>query len=105
MVNEETILQAVKRLLEAAPGSTVILFGSYIRGNPSQDSDLDILVVEPVVKSRHAEMIRLRKVLASFPVPIDILVVSRDTFEEWRDTPNTVLYEAAKEGKAYEQVA
>jgi len=105
MVNEETILQAVKRLLEAAPGSTVIVFGSYIRGNPTRDSDLDILVVEPVVTSRRDETVRLRKVLASFPVPIDILVVSRDIFEEWRNTPNTVLYEAAREGKAYEQVA
>jgi hypothetical protein len=38
-------------------------------------------------------------------VPADVLVVSEKTFQEWRDTPNTVICAAATEGKVYEQVA
>lgn len=75
------------------------------RGKPEPDSDLDFLVVEPKVKDRHAEMIRLRGVLRPLRVPVDVLVTSAEAFEEWRDTPNTVIYEAATEGKVYEQVA
>jgi hypothetical protein len=49
--------------------------------------------------------VRLREVLRPLRIAVDVLVVSAKTFEEWRDTPNTVIYEAAREGKVYEQVA
>ncbi|HUU31949.1 MAG TPA: nucleotidyltransferase domain-containing protein [Phycisphaerae bacterium] len=106
VVDEKTIEEAVRMLLGAAPpGSKAILFGSYARGEPKPDSDLDVVVVEPQVKDRFAEMVRLREVLRSFQMAVDVLVVSAKVFEEWRDTPNTVIYEAAREGKVYEQVA
>ena len=92
-------------LLRAALGSKVILFGSYARGQVGPDSDLDFLVVEPEVKDRYGEMVRLREVLRPLHVPADVLVVSAKVFEEWRDTPNTVIYEAAKEGRLYDKVA
>ncbi len=105
MIDEQTITQAVDLLLSAAPGSKVILFGSCARGQVGPDSDLDFLVVEPRVKDRYGEMVRLRKVLRPLKVPADVLVVSMKVFEEWRDTPNTVIYEAAKEGRFYDKVA
>lgn len=106
VVNEEVIRQAVDLLLRAAPaGSKVILFGSYARGQADPESDLDFVVVEPVVKDVFGEMVRLREVLRPLRIAVDVLVVSAKTFEEWRDTPNTVIYEAAREGKVYEQVA
>jgi len=46
MVADELIQEIVTRLTEAAPGSTIILFGSQARGDARQDSDLDILVVD-----------------------------------------------------------
>jgi predicted nucleotidyltransferase len=104
MVGEKTIREAVDRLLRAAPGSTVILFGSYARGQASEQSDLDFLVVEPQVSDAMGEMVRLRQVLADLPAAVDLLVVSRERFEYWRDTPNTVISRAAREGTAYEPV-
>jgi len=92
-------------LLRAAPGSKVILFGSWARGTPHADSDLDFLVVEPSLTDPRAEMVRLREVLRPLRVPADVLVVSDKVFQEWRDTPNTVIYAAATEGIVYDQVA
>jgi len=105
MIEQQTIRKAVNLLLKAAPGSKVILFGSCARGDAREQSDLDFLVVEPSVDNPHAEMVRLRKALRPLGVPADVLVTTAETFEQWRDTPNTVIHEAAAEGKVYEQVS
>ena len=105
MVDHETIDKAAQMLLAAAPGSKVILFGSCARGDDDGRSDIDFLVIEPEVADARAEMVRLMDVLRPLMLPVDVLVVSAERFNYWRDTPNTVFYRAAKEGKVYEQVA
>lgn len=105
MIDQTTIANAASLLLEAAPvGSEVILFGSHARGDAGPDSDLDFLVIEPEVTSKHDEMVRLRDVLQPLHIPADVLVTSRSVFEDWRETPNNVLYEAWKEGCAFNEV-
>ncbi|MGC9995561.1 MAG: nucleotidyltransferase domain-containing protein [Terriglobia bacterium] len=101
MIDEATIQQAVELLRQAAPGATVIVFGSCARGEITEDSDLDVLVVEPKVTSRLEEMVRLREVLRPLGMPADVLVASKDTFEYWVDTPNTIYHEVAREGRVF----
>jgi predicted nucleotidyltransferase len=101
MIDQATINKAVDLLQQAAPGSTIIVFGSCARGQITEDSDLDVLVVESTLSSRHEEMVRLREVLEPLGIPADVLVVSKDTFEYWSDTPGTVFYEAAQEGRVF----
>jgi uncharacterized protein len=104
-MDANVIEKAVDLLLEAAPaGSKVILFGSHARGDARPDSDLDFLVVEPRVADHRAEMVRLEAVLEPLNIPTDVLVTSKAIFEEWHDTPGTVLYEAAKEGRVFDAV-
>ena len=105
MISEAMIREAVDRLLRAAPGAKVILFGSCARGEATEESDLDFLVVEPEVLSAVAEMVRLRGVLADLPIAVDVLVVSQERFDYWKDTPNTVVARALREGRVYEPVA
>ena len=105
-IDRETIDRAARLLLEAAPsGSRVILFGSYARGTAAPESDLDFLVVEPEVRRQVDEMARLTETLSGLSIAVDVLVVSAEKFVYWKDTPNTVFYRAAREGKVYEQVA
>ena len=99
MISEVRIQEAVRLLKEAANPVKIILFGSYARGEPSEDSDLDFLVVEKELKARRMEMVRLRRVLSPLRMPVDIIVVSAYIFEGWADTPGTVIYEAALEGR------
>ena len=68
------------------------------------DSDLDFLVVEPDVTSRFAEMVRLSHLLGDMLVPADVVVLSRALFDRYRNTPNTIAYEASRNGKVYEPV-
>lgn len=102
LIPQETIDGAARLLLEAAPaGSEVILFGSYARGDARPDSDLDFMVVEPTVKAKRSESTRLRKALGSIRASIDVLVVSRQLFESWKQIPSNVIYWAAQEGRVY----
>ena len=101
--DEQRIREAVERLLKAAPkGSRVVLFGSRARGAADPRSDVDLMVVEPNVDNRLEEMVRLGRVLQPLGIPVDLLVVSAERFEYWRETPNTIYHEAAKEGVIYD---
>jgi hypothetical protein len=54
--------------------------------------------VEEKPADRLAEMIRLNRLLRTVGVPVDLLVVSAEKFDYWRDTPGNVYFEAASEG-------
>lgn len=99
MIAQATIDQAVELLKREAPDATVILFGSYARGDARDDSDLDLLVVKAIVQARRHEMVHLKEALRPLKVSVDVVVVSRKTFDEWADTPGTLIYHAAREGK------
>ena len=102
MIDQAAIAKAVELLLEAAPGGKVILFGSHAREDADESSDVDFLVIEPEVRDRFQEMLRLREILRPLRIPVDVLVASRRHFEYWADTPGTIYYEAAVEGKLFE---
>jgi uncharacterized protein len=102
MISSEMLNRAAKLLLENSPsGSRIILFGSQASQTSGSESDADFLVIEPEVQNRHAEMVRLRQILRPLRIPVDIVVVSRMVFENWKEIPNTVFYDAFKEGKEY----
>lgn len=102
MVSQATIAEAAHLLLQAAPGSRVILFGSHARGDAGPDSDVDFMVVEPQVTSRRAEIVRLCNVLRPLRIPAEVLVTSHESFQENSQVKGTVWYRAAIEGRVYE---
>jgi predicted nucleotidyltransferase len=99
MISQQTIDEAVQRLVQAAHPTKVILFGSYVRGEAGDDSDLDFLVIVPTLTNKHQEMVRLRRVLRPLQIPADVLVASKAEIDEWGHLPSTTLYWALTEGK------
>ncbi len=102
MVSESNIRKAADALLTAVPtGSRLFLFGSQAAGTADDRSDVDFLVVEPEVANRVQEMLRLIEVVRPHRVPVDVVVLSAETFEHWKNTPNTLAWRVAKEGMFY----
>ncbi|HPO14451.1 MAG TPA: nucleotidyltransferase domain-containing protein [Candidatus Hydrogenedentes bacterium] len=99
IVDETVIQEAADCLLKAAPGSTIILFGSWARGDSKPDSDADFLVIEPEVNARRDEMVRLLDVLRPLRIPVDVVVASVDVFNKWSTIPGTIYHEAKQQGR------
>ncbi len=92
-------------LAQAAHPKRIILFGSQARGDAAKQSDFDITVVEERLANRFAEMVRLNRLIRSFDLAVDLLVVSDEMFQCWRDTPGNVYYEADTRGQVLYQAA
>ena len=100
---DQILPKMVETIVTEVDPEQVILFGSHARGDASEDSDIDLIIVEtePFDKNRDrgAEAVRLWRALAGFAVSKDILVYSRDEVEYWRDSLNHVLARALREGR------
>ena len=103
MIDADLIDEAAQRIAAAAPGARVILFGSHARGEAGPDSDVDLLVVEPRVDDRFAEIVRLQRLLAPLRLPADVIVVSEAHVEEWGEVASTMLHDALREGRVLAQ--
>lgn len=99
LVDRATIEEAARRLHEAAPGSSVNLFGSYARGDARDDSDVDFLVVQPEAAKYRSESVRLRQVLRPLRIPVDVLLASRAEYEQQSNWFGSVFRDAAEEGE------
>ena len=100
MLSSQTIAATAERIAAAASHpARVIVFGSYARGDANDDSDLDLLVVEPTIENHTAEYLRLRDAVGSIGVGVDLLLTSEPEFEKRRDWWATPVYWAEREGK------
>lgn len=99
MIAEETLQEAVRRIVAASRPTKVILFGSRARDEADAGSDVDLMVVKPRVDNRGDEMIRLRQVVGHIGAGVDVLVYSDAEYARRSQVPGTVLYWAQKEGR------
>ena len=100
MLAQHTILDAALRAANAASSpASVMLFGSYARGDADEGSDLDLLVIENDVPDKAAQYLKLHRAIGAIGVGVDVLVMSGEEFAQRSQVPGTLPYWAAKEGK------
>jgi predicted nucleotidyltransferase len=81
MVAMNEIEQFGKRIGEEFNAEKVILFGSYARGTPTQNSDVDLLIVAPFEGRSVDKSVQIRlKLHPSFPV--DLLVRTPEKIQQ-----------------------
>lgn len=82
MIENSKINEITKRIVEKCNPEKIILFGSYASGNVSEDSDLDLLVIQETDLPHHKRGLDIYKSLIGTMVPIDVLVYTQQEFEK-----------------------
>jgi predicted nucleotidyltransferase len=93
------INDAVKRIVEQFHPAKIILFGSRARGAVEPDSDVDLLVVMDVEGSKRGQAVKIDLALSDRTFPLDLIVVTPEEFEKYRDVIGHIVYPAVREGK------
>jgi predicted nucleotidyltransferase len=95
----------VDRLITVTCPARVIVFGSTITGIATADSDIDLLIVLDEVDDVRLESVRLRRALRGVGVPIDVIVMRTDRFDETKNVVGALAYPANKYGRVIYEAA
>lgn len=104
MTTLEQIQQFAQRLGEEFSPQRVILFGSYAYGQPTRDSDVDLMVIMPLYNCTPVEKsveIRL-KLRPSFPM--DILVRTPERVRERLAICDIFMREVLSKGRVLYEI-
>ena len=98
-IRQEVLDEIVRRIVEVAEPQQVIVFGSGARGTMGPNSDVDVLVVKrgQFHRGRLVEAIYMR--LIGVGQAVDVIVVTPEEVERYRDNPVLVIGPALREGK------
>jgi len=99
VINQSVLDEVTRRLVSALDPDKVILFGSRARGDERPDSDIDLLIIRASDEPKHQRIIRAFRALRGMGVPKDILWVTPEEMDDWREIGNHVVNRGLKEGK------
>ncbi|WP_375418891.1 nucleotidyltransferase domain-containing protein [uncultured Hymenobacter sp.] len=101
MISEAQIQAVVARIVEGYQPDRIILFGSYAYGTPTEDSDLDLLVIKQNAEPRRIErLLTVRHLLWGGEMPpMDILIRTPQELAQAVADIYTVEAEAVEKGR------
>ena len=99
MVQDSQIRQVALQLAQAAQASQIILFGSYARGEATEHSDVDLMVVAQTDLPRHKRAVGLYRQFHPYPFGMDIVVYTPQEVEEAKKSALTFVSTVLREGK------
>ncbi len=96
----KTLPQAVKKIAEALKPEKIILFGSYAYGNPTPDSDVDLLVIMKTKETQKERYLTVARLLRPREFPVDIIVKTPAEIKHaLTDKRNFFIQEIVTKGK------
>lgn len=98
MVDIIEIQNTARRIAEQYHPERIVLFGSYATGNPTLDSDVDLLVVLPVQGKTWKAASDIRRNVHA-PFPMDLLVRTPEQIRQRLTIGDSFLSEILQHGK------
>ena len=96
---DQAIQAMVERLVDHFDPDQIILFGSQARGTATPGSDVDLLVIMPVIGSKREKRVEMRVALHDITVPKDILLATPEEVLRDKDLVGTIIRPALLEGR------
>lgn len=98
MLSKKIQGEIVTRIVDAIHPIKIILFGSYAYGDPTTDSDVDLVVVTENPVPKRKTSVAIWNLLGNIPLPKDIIVTSRDEFDFYSQEAGSVMRTANEKG-------
>ena len=98
-IDTALIHEIIRRILTVTNPVKIFLFGSAARGQMTSDSDIDLMVIEENPDTSGKEQFNIRKSLRGLGHPFDIVIMSRNYYEQRKDTVGRLAYPVSREGK------
>lgn len=89
----------VTRLVERFNPDKIILFGSRARGEATNISDVDLLVILPFEGSERDLRLSMQMELLDFDTSVDIIVATPETIQKLSNVRGYIFRNALSEGK------
>lgn len=97
MLSKKILEFIIDKLKEIEP-KQIMLFGSYVYGNPSEHSDLDLLIIKDDVPSKIKIKKEIRKLISTVQLPKDIIVASTAEYEFYKTETGSIFKEINEKG-------
>ncbi len=93
------IQDVVDRIVQGYKPEKIILFGSYAYGTPTEDSDLDLVVIKDTDEKKRTRKNVVRKFLWNTNFPVDVWVYNNSEFMDENDLGTGFFKEIKEKGK------
>ena len=95
---QETLHEIIRRIVEVAQPEKIILFGSAAREEMGPNSDIDLLVIKS--GANRLELTgQIYRHMHGVGEAVDVVVVTPEDIERYRDSHALVIAPALREGK------
>jgi len=98
-LGEETLQEIIRRIVQVAQPEKIILFGSAVRGKMGPNSDVDLLVIKGGEYHQGHLTGEIYMSLHGVGQAVDVILVTPEQVERYRNTHCLVIAPALREGK------
>jgi len=98
MIDFRQIQDLSQRIVEKVQPERIILFGSYAYGQPTEDSDVDLLVILPFEEMPVHKAIAIRQQVKS-PFPLDLMARTPEQIQQRLEMGDFFIQEIMKKGR------
>jgi predicted nucleotidyltransferase len=100
---EAKIPEIKEKIVKEINPEKIILFGSYAWGKPTDDSDVDLFIIQNSSESRLSRQTELRRRLWGSGVPMDLLVYTPKEVEKRLEIDDPFISYILNKGKVLYQ--
>ena len=98
-VDPKVLGEIIRRIVDRSNPEKIILFGSGARGDMGPASDIDLLVITNGELDTGGLTEEIYMDLIGIGQAVDIMVISSQDAERFRDSPYSIVYPALRQGR------